>query len=171
MALRIALLVAALSLALPAASPAATAKPPNHLWATVNVCDTPNKPHTIGIRARMPGNGRPQQMWMRFRTQFWSTTAHSWRNVTRGGASPWVRAGSARFLYRESGYEFQFDAPAAGQSFRLRGMVDFQWREGRKVSRATMRATSGGHRTHGADPKNFSAPECEIKGPPAPKPR
>jgi hypothetical protein len=150
---------------------AAQAKPSDHLWATVNVCDTANSPDTLGIRARMPGNGSHQRMWMRFRAQFYSDTEFRWKYVSQGGTSPWVEAGSARFAFKETGYEFAFDTPSAGSTFTLRGVVEFQWRakhhRGRKVvttvERKTRKFTEAGHRTPGSDPQDFSADRCEIK--------
>jgi hypothetical protein len=160
----------ALPLALLLLAPAGSeAAPKDHLWATVNVGDTANAPDTLGVRARMPGNGTRQRMWMRYRVQFYSEADARWKYVSQGGQSPWVEAGSARFAFKETGYEFTFDAPQAGSSFLLRGVVEFQWRsKGGKVVRRTRKFTEGGHRTRGADPRGFSAARCRIDGPPAP---
>jgi len=157
------LAVLAVTLLLPAA---ADARPASHLWSTVNVCDTAKAPDTIGIRARMPGDGTRRRMWMRFRTQFYSEDDYAWEYVTSGGRSPWVEVGSAIFAFKETGYEFTFDAPAAGSTFLLRGVVEFQWRsKGGKVVRRTRKFTEPGHRTRGADPAGFSAARCRIEGP------
>jgi hypothetical protein len=166
MPLRVPLVLALLLvLALPAAADARAA---SHLWATVNVCDTDKAPDTIGIRARMPGDGTRRRMWMRFRTQFYSQQDYAWKYVTSGGRSPWVEVGSAIFAFKETGYEFGFDAPTAGSTFLLRGVVEFQWRsKGGKVVRRTRKFTEGGHRTQGADPRGFSAARCRIDGPAA----
>jgi hypothetical protein len=164
--LLLASVIASALLALPAGAEAGRA---SHLWSTVNVCDTEKAPDTIGIRARMPGDGTKRRMWMRFRTQFYSDKDFAWRYVTSGGRSPWVEVGSAIFAFKETGYEFTFDPPAAGSSFLLRGVVDFQWRsKGGKVVKRKRKYTSAGHRTRGADPRNFSAARCRIEGPPAP---
>jgi hypothetical protein len=156
------LLALTLGLTLPAAADARAA---SHLWSTVNVCDTAGSPDTIGIRARMPGNGTRQRMWMRFRTQYYSRDELSWKYVAQGAASPWVEAGSARFAFKETGYEFRFDAPAPGSSYLLRGVVEFQWRQGTKVKTRKRKFTQAGHRTVGSDPKGFSAARCKIQGP------
>ena len=164
-------LVLALMLVL-ALSAAADARAASHLWATVNVCDTTKAPDTIGIRARMPGDGTRRRMWMRFRTQFYSQEDYAWKYVTSGGRSPWVEVGSAIFAFKETGYEFTFDAPGQGSTFLLRGVVEFQWRsKGGKVVRRTRKFTEGGHRTRGADPRGFSAARCRIDGPTAPATR
>src|SRR5829696_3370390 len=132
----------ALALVLPVTAQAGGS---SHLWATVNVCDTEKAPDTIGIRARMPGDGTRRRMWMRFRTQFYSQEDYAWKYVTSGGRSPWLEVGSALFAYKETGYEFPFDPPAAGSVFLLRGVVEFQWRRGRKVIRRTRKFTEAGH--------------------------
>jgi hypothetical protein len=157
-----AVLALTLALVLPATADARRA---SHLWATVNVCNTAKKPNTVGIRARMPGDGTRRRMWMRFRTQFYSDADLAWKYVTSGGRSPWIEVGSALFAFKETGYEFTFDPPGAGQSFLFRGVVEFQWRRGRKVIRRTRKFTEAGHRTRGADPKNFTAARCRINGP------
>lgn len=157
------LLALTLALALPASADAGRT---SHLWATVNICDTEKSPDSIGIRARMPGNGTRQRMWMRFRTQFYSQQDYSWQYVTKGGRSPWVELGSALFLFKETGYVFNFEPPAAGTTFLLRGVVEFQWRsKGGRVIRRTRKFTAPGHRTRNSDPAGFSAARCRIEGP------
>src|SRR5436190_4806624 len=72
------------------------------LWATVNVCDTAENPDTIGVRASMPGSGRSgEQMYVRFRVQYYSRSENRWHNITRGADSGWVAVGSARFRVRQ----------------------------------------------------------------------
>jgi len=163
MPLRVPLVLALLlAILIPATADART----RHLWSTVNVCDTAKAPDTIGIRARMPGDGTRRRMWMRFRTQFYSDKDFAWKYVTSGGRSSWLEVGSALFAFKETGFEFTFDAPAAGSTFLLRGVVEFQWRsKGGKVVRRTRKFTEKGHRTTGADPRGFSAARCRIDGP------
>ena len=165
---RVPLLLAVLvALVLPGSAEART----RQLWSTVNICDTDKAPDTIGIRARMPGDGTRRRMWMRFRTQFYSDDDFAWKYVTSGGRSPWVEVGSALFAFKETGYEFTFDPPGVGESFLLRGVVEFQWRsKGGKVVRRTRKFTEAGHRTTGADPRGFSAARCRINGPEPPAP-
>ena len=167
MHLRASLILALLlALAVPAT---AAAGPSRHLWATVNICDTKSNPDTIGLRARMPGNGTRQRMWMRFRTQYWHDDDYAWKYVTDGGRSPWIQVGSARFLWKETGYSFTFEPPNPGEAFRLRGIVQFHWRTKRgRVVRRTWRRTSAGHPSRGADPRGYSAGRCWIKNPAEP---
>jgi hypothetical protein len=99
----------------------------SRLWATVNVCDTERSPDSMGIRASMPGNGKRQQMYMRFSAQWYSGQEERWLDVP-GGVSPWQRAGSARYVARQAGYTFEFVSPPAGRGYLMRGSVEFQWR-------------------------------------------
>jgi hypothetical protein len=152
-------LLCALALAVPA-----SAARSHNLWATVNVCDTQKSPDDMGVRARMPGDGRRHTMYMRFTAQF--NTGSTWKQVEGKAASRWLYAGSSLFRTQELGYTFSFDAPAAGGSYLMRGLVQFQWRSKRgKVLRRTHLYTEGGHITRRADPKGYSAAECRISTP------
>ncbi len=124
------------ALAYAPAAPAAS----KHLWATVNVCDTPTAPNQMGVRASMPGNGRAQRMWMRFSAQVWGGWAEKWFDVPNG-RSPWVLAGSARYAYRQAGWTFEFAQPRPGLTWTLRGVVDVQWRARKAVSRQARRSS------------------------------
>lgn len=161
------LLSAALAAALLAAvavPPASPAPRPRDLWATINVCDSERFPNQLGVRARMPGNGTRQTMYMRFRVHWFSEQERIWHNVGGTGISRWMRLGSARVRQREAGYTFAFDQPAAGSRFILRGVVEYQWRRGRKVIRRARANTKGGFEsTRGADPPGYSAGVCEIR--------
>ena len=151
------------ALLLAAAVPAMAAPRPRDLWATVNVCDTEAHPNQLGVRARMPGNGTRQTMYMRFRVHYFSEEEGIWHNVGGTGISRWIRLGSARIRHREAGYTFGFDPPAAGSRFILRGLVEYQWRRGRKVVRRARANTKGGFEsTRGADPPGYSSGVCEI---------
>ncbi|HEX8075234.1 MAG TPA: hypothetical protein VF545_09660 [Thermoleophilaceae bacterium] len=153
-----------LSLAvLAAGGSSAQAKKRKHLWATVNVCDTQAHPNELGIRARMPGNGLKQRMYMRFVAQY-QDGGGVWHRVTDGGTSPWEYAGSAVFRYEELGYTFTFDGLAPGEGYNMRGLVKFQWREKGKVVRRSHRLTSDGHATSRGDPKGYSAATCFVSG-------
>lgn len=166
------------SAALLALAPApAGAKPrPRNLWATVNVCDTESQPNSMGVRARMPGDARRKraQMYIRFRAHWFSEAEGIWHNVGGSGISRWFRLGSARVRHREAGYTFHFDQPAEGGRFVLRGVVEYQWRERRRVGRrkrvrqvvvrrARANTKGGFESTAGADPPGFSSGLCEIR--------
>src|SRR3954451_5089729 len=85
------------------------------LWATVNVCDTPASPDTIGVRGSMTGSGhRGEQMYIRFRVQYFSRSERHWPNITSGADSGWIAVGSARFKVRQAGWSFRFLPPRKG---------------------------------------------------------
>src|SRR5256885_16273999 len=88
------------------------------LWATVNVCDTPAHPDTIGIRASMPGTPRRARASMRFSVQY--RTPAGWRAV-RHADSGWRRVGTTHGAAIESGSSFHVQAPA--RPGELRGVV------------------------------------------------
>lgn len=156
--------VALVIVALPAH---ATAKPHNsdRLWATVNVCDTPDHPDEIGIRASMPGVKQRTRLKMRFRVQYFASADGKWHNFasdTRAD-SGWISVGRQRGGVAESGWGVRFKPPSGGGSHQLRGSVQFRWiRKGAVLHRAR-RITEAGHRsTKGADPDGYSAATCLI---------
>jgi hypothetical protein len=164
-------LFAALLLAMAASSAqGVTKKPVKHLWATLNVCDTKHSPDRLGVRGRMPGDGTKERMYMRFTAQF--RQGKVWK-AARGARSTFLFAGSARYLYKEFGFTFDFGPLKKGQRFRMRGLVEFQWRarrgKGSKarwvVVRHTQRFTEGGHRTKNAEPAGYSAATCLVSRP------
>ncbi|MDX6702545.1 MAG: hypothetical protein QOF26_2771 [Baekduia sp.] len=134
------------------------------LWSTVNICDTTKHPDTIGIRASMPGSGKAgEKMYMRFQVQYFRTSTQKWAATDATVDSGFQSVGAAKFRRRESGWNFSITPPAAGQTYRLRGVVSFEWRKGTKVVRKAVKRTRSGHQgTFGADPAGFSAAECTI---------
>lgn len=161
----------ALALSAAAAPASAQAKPVHDLWATVNICDSKQSPDTMGVRARMPGSGKRERLYMRFTAQY--RDGDRWKVVSGSGRSRWLYAGSGLFENQEIGYTFPFDEPEAGSSFLVRGLVQFQWRDDRRhlgrlrtvVTRRSHRYTSGGHHTPRAEPPGYSRATCRIKGP------
>jgi len=134
------------------------------LWATVNVCDTVDKPNTIGIRASMPGSGiREERMFVRFQVQFKAPKDDKWHNVGAAGDSGFLDIGSGRYRARQSGRNFTI-MPPDGVEYLLRGAVTFEWRLDGEVVRRARKSTTAGHRnTRGSDPKGFSAASCVVR--------
>jgi hypothetical protein len=138
------------------------------LWATVNVCDTEDNPDTIGIRGSMPGlRDRSSRLRMRFQVQYLAEADGKWHNPEDGSAtdSGWVRVGRSRTVVLEAGRNFEFLPPEGGGTHHLRGSIRFKWlaRKSGKVLARARRITEAGHKsTAGADPKDYSAAECEI---------
>lgn len=158
------LIVAALALLAPGPARAAS----KDLWATVNVCDTPAHPGVVGIRGSMPGNGRRERLYMRFRVQWFSFAKNRWLDT--GSRTGWRYVGSARYKSTQAGFSFKFADPPKGAEFRLRGEVGFQWRarKGRSkrlrvVERATRTTRRGIRGVGGGDPKGRSDAACVIR--------
>jgi hypothetical protein len=159
---------------------AASAVPKKSPWATVNVCATAGKSNSVGIRAGMPGNGTRQRMYIRFQLQWYRPEKRRYESLEP--PSTWVEAGSARFRTAQRGFTFSdIDDPPAGGRYRLRGLVRFQWRELRPVSKGSKRKrevvvkrarriTRGGLKgVRGGRPPGRSDGVCLIDGP-VPKP-
>jgi hypothetical protein len=144
------------------AGPGATAAGDNQ-WATVNICDTASNPDAIGIRARAPGNGTTQNIWMRFFVQKHTSTG-AWVQADNR-ISPWVKLGSANFTWREAGRTFFFPNVPAGATLKLRGRVKIEYRKNGNVIHSATEITEGNHHAAGGgDPPHYSAATCTITG-------
>jgi hypothetical protein len=142
---------------------AADTRPKPNLWATVNICDTNKHPDRLGIRARAPGTGKAEEkIWMRFFAEYMDDG--TWKRVD-GARSKWIKVGPANYTWQETGYTFNMGPLNPVQSFRMRGLVKFQWRRSGNVVRATRVRTSGGHvRKAFGDPRGYSKATCFISG-------
>ena len=156
-------LFVALMGAVPAAQAARARDDTRHVWATVNVCDTPSAPNTIGIRASMPGSRTGAEVrWMRFVVEYHSEADDRWHRLAAGGDSGYLRVGRGR-RPSQFGRSLRIEPSAAGPVL-LRGRVFFQWRtEGGEVLQRASARTRKGHRSNaGADPPGYSAATCTI---------
>jgi hypothetical protein len=141
----------------PAGAQAQTRTP----WATINGCDPAGAPGAVGIRVSVP-NRRDAAQYLRIRIQFFDTSRRAWRVVRTGGDTGFRRLspGGGRFF---GGTTFTVTPPKAGSSITLRGLVDIQWRRGRRVVSRAQVTTRGGH-VDGNDPLlQVSASTCVIK--------
>jgi len=131
------------------------------LWATIDVCDSPAHPDTVGIRGSMPGNGDPHAvLYMSFRLEY-RTTAGSWKAIGAPGLLPFVRVGSGAATARQAGEDATI-APSATATV-LRAVVVFQWRRHGVILATYARSTTAGHTAAaGADPPGYSAATCRI---------
>ena len=97
------------------------------LWATIDVCNPPDQPNTVGIRGSMPGDGKPaDKLYMSFRLQYLDAV-NQWAALPlrqqrlgarrRPAPAPRARAGGAS----------RSKPPPRPRQFVLRGVVDFQW--------------------------------------------
>jgi hypothetical protein len=153
-------LAVATALVAVAAAPASAQVRPRP-WATVNACDPPQAPGSIGVRVSVPNRADATQ-WMRVRIQFFDAARQSWRVVRSGGDGGFTKLsdGGGRVL---GGTTFTFTPPQPGSRIKLRGLVDVEWRRGRRVLSHVQVTTRGGH-ANAADPLlALSAPTCEIR--------
>lgn len=132
------------------------------LWATVDICNAPHHPNTIGIRGSMPSDGHPHDaMYMRFLVQSLDTTTKQWADLGKSADSGFVSIGSAAYT-RQSGRTFELQPTTT--AYTLRGQVEFQWRRSGKVVHIASLPTSARHLSLvGAEPKGFSAATCVLK--------
>jgi hypothetical protein len=150
----------------------AVAAPSRVLWATINICDAPSGPDSMGVRASMPGTGGSERMYMRFAAEWFSPPLGRWVSVKGNGRSGWLYAGAARYRSRQAGWTFDFGRPRAGNPFLLRAVVGFEWRSRKKVGgrgarwvvvrrrRAVTRAGVRG--VAGGDPPGQSLASCSL---------
>lgn len=133
------------------------------LWATIDVCDGAQHPHTVGVRGSMPGSGRADElMYMRFQLQY-RDSAGAWFDVGPAADSGFVAVGASSYRVRQAGRDFVLAVPA-GRSFVVRGVVTFEWRRRGHVVRNAHKSTVGGHRAlAGSDPPGFSAAVCTLR--------
>jgi hypothetical protein len=133
----------------------------HELWATVDMCNTPRHPDTIGIRGSMPSDGHPHDvMYMRFRVQGLEAATNKWADLGKSADSGFLALGPATAT-RQTGRTFQFKPTAT--AYTLRGLVEFQWRRARHTVHAASRPTAAGHTSlAGAEPKGFSAATCTL---------
>jgi hypothetical protein len=146
--------------ALAAAAPSAGAQFRPSPWATINACDPPSAPGSVGVRVAVPNRSDAAQ-WVRIRIQFFDGTRSAWRVVRSGGDGGFAKLsdGGGRVF---GGTNFTFTPPAAGKQLKLRGLVDVEWRRGRRVVSRAQITTHGGHAS-GVDPLlALSAPTCVI---------
>jgi hypothetical protein len=132
------------------------------LWATVDVCNTPGHPHTVGLRGSIPGSGlATEAMYMRFQLQY-SPAFGVWVGLGAGSDSGFVAVGSSTFKARQAGRNFTLDVPASSH-YVVRGVVTFEWRRRGHVVRNAQKQTTAGHPSlAGADPAGYSAAACEL---------
>jgi hypothetical protein len=134
------------------------------LWATVDVCNAPDDPpHTIGIRASMPGvSTSHEEMYVRFRLQHMESAQDRWVNLSDGADSGYVKIGEAK-MARQYGWLFVLKPATGAKALTLRGVVTFQWRNGTTIVQTLSRPTTAGHKSlAGADPPDFSAASCLL---------
>jgi hypothetical protein len=130
-------------------------------WATINACDPPQAPGSVGVRVSVP-NRRDAAQWARVRVQFFDPALSAWRVVRSGGETGFAKLsdGGSRVT---SGTTFTFTQLDAGSHLTLRGLVNVEWRRGRRVLDRAQVVTRGGH-ADAQDPLlAVSARTCQIR--------
>jgi hypothetical protein len=132
-----------------------------NLWTTLDICNPPDRPHTVGIRGSMPSDAHEKDaMYMRFQLQYLDAGTQRWVDLGSSADSGFVSIGSAATT-RQAGRTFEL-VPSS-TTYTLRGYVEFQWRRAGKTVHSVARTTVAGHTSvAGADPANFSAAQCVI---------
>ena len=107
-------------------------------WASVNGCDPGS--HTVGVRASQPGDAKGRSMYTRFSYQWLSAKTGAWQSIG-GAGSGWLAAGPGLWVASETGWNQTFAPAPAGSTFKIRGVVEMQWREGGGVKRSATLVT------------------------------
>ena len=159
---RIALLVVTVAFAFVALGATSALSAEKNLWSTINICGTKKHPHDLGIRGRMPGDGKASHtMWMRFIVQYRNSSG-KFVNV-KGVSTKFRNEGTGNISWRSDGQTFTMTAEKKPATFTFRGLVKFQWRKSNgTVVRSAQRTTTAGHPTPQSKPKGFSAATCTM---------
>jgi hypothetical protein len=129
----------------------------NSLWATVNVCNSPSDPHSIGVRGQMPALGIPAALSMTVQIDYWSANEKAFVPVP--GASQTVSLGDVTTGLHQGGVSFPF---AAGSGI-FSGSVAFQWVRGGTVAATASRQVTSGHPDADySSPLHLSASQCAV---------
>jgi hypothetical protein len=132
------------------------------LWATVNICNTAKYPDEVGIRGQMPSLGFRTDLSLTVAVEYYSAAQNKFLST---GDSQVVDLGLATHSAHQGGAIFPFQAPAAGDSYVLRGTVTFEWKLGGKVLGQVSRHTGHGYSGVAAgDPPGYSEGTCTIDG-------
>ena len=95
---------------------------------------------------------------MRFQVQYWRDADQKWAPTDATVDSGFQPVGSAKYKRRESGWNFSLTPPPEGQTYRLRGIVSYEWRLGKKVvAHARPSARTPGHKDTRARTRRRSA--------------
>ena len=127
-------LIAAGLWAVPAhAAPSSSWVETGQQWVDVTSCDSAS--HTVGVRASQAGDSLGRRMFTRFSYQWFSAQKNAWLSIP-GAGSGLLDAGAGPWVSRQTGWNQTFAPAPAGASFRIRGVVEMQWREGGGVKRS-----------------------------------
>jgi hypothetical protein len=135
------------------------------LWATIDVCKLTNGKPTVGVRGSMPSDGHSGDvMYMRFGLQYLDSGTGKWSFLPGSVEASFTELGKGGAT-RQSGRNFQLTTEAKSASYELRGVVEFQWRNGSKIVLSATKQTSAGHgkTVRHAEPAGYSAATCKVE--------
>jgi hypothetical protein len=128
------------------------------LWATINICDSPRYPNTLGIRGEMPALGFATWMSMQIQLNSYSAAKHRFEPVSR--VSVLVRLGRIANGLQQAGTTWTFK-PHTGL---LDATIQFSWRRSGKLLGQAARTTTADHPDADfGSPSHFSARQCQIR--------
>jgi hypothetical protein len=128
------------------------------LWATVNICNGPSFPDTVGIRGQMPSLGFPARLSMDIQLNYFSTTEQRFLPLPVGGQRL-LQLGRSSNRLQQGGALFSFN-PHAGL---FDATVKFIWRRSGKLLGETMHPTTAEHpNAKYGSPAHYSANQCQI---------
>jgi hypothetical protein len=127
------------------------------VWATVNVCNSPSAPHSIGIRGQMPALGIPASLSMTVQIDYRSAKERAF--LPAPGASRTVSLGDAVTGLHQGGVSFPF---ALGSGV-FSGSVTFRWVRGATVVAIATREVTARHSDADfGSPAHLSVAQCSI---------
>ncbi len=139
------------------ASAVKDAKHSPDLWATVNVCNTPAHPNTIGLRGQMPSLGFAATETMQIQASYWSFADGKF--LPDPGVVQTVDLGTIKHGLQQGGASFAFQ-PHAGN---VSGFITFRWLLGRRVVGLAIRTAVLGHpEADFGDPPHYSSFDCVM---------
>lgn len=127
------------------------------LWATVNICNTPNHPDAVGIRGQMPGLGFATHLRMVFGIEVWDYARGGFKVLP--GVLRSIDVGTQREGTWQSGVLLRFRSHTG----LVRGRVTFEWLLGPRTIGRLQAVTRDGHLdARFGDPQGFSSWHCEL---------
>ena len=133
------------------------------LWATIDVCNAPKQPDTVGIRGSMPGDGKPaDKLYMSFGLEYLDAV-NQWAALP-SASSGWVLVGAGSSCRPPGRLELHAEAAPrrAASSCCGASSASAGCAAGHQFAHATLPTTAGRKALAGAEPEGFSAARCSL---------
>lgn len=138
----------------------ANAKRSGSLWATINVCDSPQYRNAVGVRGQMPALGFSSTLSMTIQVEYWSRAARGFVPVPGSAATATENVGRQSTGRQQAGAIFPFRAHAG----LLAATVTFTWkRDGQVIGQAHRWTTAGHPNADYGSPAGYTAARCRIR--------